>query len=155
MKKSLYLFLSSMLGAILFLLLHRLLVFVILIAIIALNGHSFLGLTFIQFAALDYFTLILVLMLGAWYGIWVGEYWYLKVYEEKVHGGVVSHLATVYWPRKKQWELHSKINSLAKEMRHEMWEIKDLEKSLPSVAETVKPIKRRVARKKAPKITKV
>ncbi len=90
--KSLYIFLSALLGALLFLILHRVIVFIFLylVAIGTIN----INLNYREFLAVEYFTLILVLMMGVWYGIWLGVSWFNRVYEEKTHGGFFNHLST-------------------------------------------------------------
>lgn len=71
-KKSLYIFLTAILGVLLFLILHRLIVFVYL-TLVAVDYPAFgVNFSYPQFLAFDYLTLIISLMLGAWYGVWRG-----------------------------------------------------------------------------------
>jgi len=96
-KKSLYVFLCSLLGMLLFLILHQIIAFGYLM-LLYVNYPTFgLGMSLMDWLALDYFTLIIVLMLGMWYGIWLGMYWFGIVYEDQNHG-FVGHLIKKYWP---------------------------------------------------------
>ena len=147
MKKAVYIFLCSLMGALLFLILHRVAVFFYLV-LMNYNYSAFsFGLPYWQFLALDYFTLILALLLGGLYGIWVGLYWYEAIYEHGHHGGFVHHVVERYWPtRHARYDLKSKITQATKKIEGEMWELEDLAKHMP-VAKA-EPVKRRVARKK-------
>lgn len=99
-RKALYLFLSSLLGILLLLLFHRS-VFVIY----EILGSFYPTLYFFQ---LDYFTLrlfdfwtmIVAMFFGGWYGIWLGLHWYRMIYEDanvqSWFHGFVPHL----WRRK-------------------------------------------------------
>lgn len=148
LKRSLYLFLSALLGIFLFFLLHRIVFFLSLVIIIGLGNSSYFGLSFRQFLMVDYISLFTALCLGAWYGLWVGNYWYEKIYIQKVHAGVVSHLAAVCWPRRKHQELKAKIESVASHLKEDAWQLEDLEKSLSKNIVSPKPIKRRVVKRK-------
>jgi len=81
LKRSVYIFLCSLLGVMLFLVLHRIIVLWYLLmvnyGVFSWNGSE----TYIRFLAVDYISLTLFLMLGSWYGIWLGNYWYELVYE--------------------------------------------------------------------------
>jgi len=148
MKKSLYVFLSSMLGVMLFLVIHRILIFLILVFSGA-GGNFYLGFSYLGFLAIDYFTLLIVLMLGAWYGIWLGNYWFEKVYEERLHGGFVSLLASRLWPKRVS-KLRQKMVSATEHLENDVWELEDLVKDLPPTA-SIKPVnvfKRRIVRKR-------
>ena len=90
-KKSLYLFLSSLLGSLLFLVIHQAAVVIIFVFGVARGGLASFE-SYMLFWVFDYFTLVIVLMLGSWYGIWLGMYWYEKVYEEESHKGFISHI---------------------------------------------------------------
>jgi len=150
-KKSLYVFLSSMLGILLFLVIHRIIVFLYLV----LAGVRFTpgseG-TYLVFLAFDYFTLIIILMLGAWYGIWLGMYWYEKVYEEESHKGVVDYIVNNYWPRRKTTlNLKSKIAATQQKLETDLWELEGLTENLTRVKVKPRSIKKRIVRKTAPK----
>lgn len=148
-KKSLYIFLTSILGVLLFLMLHRIIVFFYLLALSTDYARYMPNLSYIEFLAIDYFTLVITLMLGAWYGIWLGLYWYEKVYEEGSHGGLVSHITEHYWPKGRQaYGLEPKIEAVKKKLEQDLWELEDLAKIAPPVYP--EPIKKRVVRKRAP-----
>ena len=100
-KKSLYLFLCSILGMLLFLLIHRLLFFFYLLLVSANPGIFSGGLNTLEISALDFFSLILALFAGMWYGIWIGLRWFELVYEKNSYGGFVDHLVATYWPQER------------------------------------------------------
>ncbi len=129
LQKSLYIFLSSILGVLLFLVLHRVLIFLILVFQTAdYNTFSF-SLSYIEFLAIDYFSLLLTLMLGGWYGIWVGSYWYEKVYEHKSHQGAVSYIADRYWPKPKvTTDLKNRINLVEQTLHSELSQVETIKK---------------------------
>lgn len=79
-RKSFYIFLSTFLGVLLFLMLDRA---AFLIAFIA--GAD---ITSVQVLVLEYVTSMIAVAFGAWYGIWLGLVWYTAVYEEKTTRGV-------------------------------------------------------------------
>jgi hypothetical protein len=79
-RKSFYIFLSTFLGVLLFLMLDRA---AFLIAFIA--G---VDITSVPVLALEYVTSMIAVAFGAWYGIWLGLVWYAAVYEEKTTQGV-------------------------------------------------------------------
>lgn len=152
-KKPIYIFLSAMLGMLLFLILHRVVVFFVMAGTYFNSGEGFLGANYLRFLAWDYLTLILVLMLGAWYGIWVGSYWYEKVYESKLHGGFLSHLSGYRQQNFKREGLGEKLDELSENIQEEIWELNQLSKSVTKAVRTPKPMKRKVVRKRAPKKT--
>ena len=143
-KKSLYVFLTSLLGVLIFLVLHRALVFVWLY----LLAGSFItsDLTYGQFLALDYFSLTITLMLGSWYGIWLGMYWFKAVYEENSHGGLVHHLATgtFFWNKAKN--LQAKMSAAEDRLETDVWRLEDLANT--ALAQSQEPVKRKVVRKR-------
>ena len=150
-KKSLYLFLTSLLGVLLFLIIHRALFF-IYIYMLGI-GVVTTGMTYEQFLAIEYFSLTIVLMLGAWYGIWLGLYWFGIVYEEKSHRGFVHHLSTKYFFGYRPEVLEGRMARVKEHLEENLWQLEDLAKSAASSQLEVRPrpIKRRVVRKKAPK----
>src|SRR6185369_1300313 len=109
-KKSLYVFMTSLLGVLLFLILHRIVVFFYLFSIA--GGYIGTSFNYIQFIALDYFTITITMLLGAWYGTWLGLYWYGKVYEEGSHMGFIHHLASNYFPRKSHINYQSQMSEV-------------------------------------------
>lgn len=147
MKKSLYIFLSSLLGVLLFLTLHRIIAFFFLaLQIVDYRDFNF-GLSYMEFAALDYVTLVLALMLGAWYGVWLGNYWYGLVYEAGSHKGMLNHLAQ-RWRAKASgnYNLEEKIASVKQKLEKDLGNLEKLAGELPV---SPQPIKRKMARKSA------
>ncbi len=151
MKKSLYVFLSSMMGMLLFLVIHRLVIFVSLL-VLKNNYDQAIGvMPYYKFLALDYLTLFITLLLGAWYGIWVGIYWYGKVYEEQSHFGFVDHVANRYWPTQKGKEkFESKLTLAKKKIEENLWELEELADSIPA-ASAPAAVKRKIVRKRTVK----
>jgi hypothetical protein len=150
-KKSLYIFLSSMLGAMLFLILHRLIVIGYAFLIDSNYEKYGLGLSMLEWTALDYITLMLSLLLGAWYGVWLGIYWYRVVYEEGAHGGAVEHFLCRFWPPKDQAaKLRGKIASVAEQIENEAGQIRNMAVQVPTVSKAVSSmaVKRKVIRKR-------
>jgi len=147
-KKSLYIFLTALLGVLLFLILHRLVIFFYLYLLA--GGFITTPMSYLQFLALDYLTLFITLLFGAWYGIWLGMYWFEKVYVEKSHGGFFHHVSNNYFYRAPK-NLESKLSAVKKKIEDDLWQLEDLAKvSLKAVANP-EPIKRKVVRKRAPK----
>lgn len=88
--KALYLLLCAVLGALLFIVIHRA---ASLVYYLLLNSNYDLwsfGLSEVQLQAIDYLTLFAGLILGLWYGIWLGLHWYDIVYVQGT-GGVFHH----------------------------------------------------------------
>ncbi|MBL8031627.1 MAG: hypothetical protein JNK33_04875 [Candidatus Doudnabacteria bacterium] len=104
-RKSFYIFLSTFLGVLLFLMLDRA---AFLIAFIA--GAD---ITSLPVLALEYVTSMIAVAFGAWYGIWLGLVWYSAVYEEQTTKGVYG------WMRGLR-------NSTARASQEGSWEIDDL-----------------------------
>jgi len=150
-KKSLYLFLTALLGVLLFSIVHQIVYFIYLYMLN--TGIVTTGMSYVEFLAIEYITLTITLMLGAWYGIWLGLYWYEKVYEEKSHKGFVHHLAVNYFPGSKPKALESRMARVKEHLEENLWQLEDLVKSEASLQSAIqpKPIKRRVVRKRAPK----
>lgn len=149
-RKSLYIFLSSLLGTLLFLILHRVVSFLFGWAIV--SGYTFLGfgMNSIELQAMDYLTLMFSLMFGAWYGIWLGLYWYEVVYEQRLRGGLVDHIICNYWPRSRRpYDLKSKVSAAARKLEHDLGELESLAETV-QVAVHPEPIKKRIVRKRAP-----
>ncbi|HEX3096019.1 MAG TPA: hypothetical protein VHQ20_02775 [Patescibacteria group bacterium] len=78
--KGLYLFLCSLLGMILLIMLHRA-IFILyeLLLIIDFKTYS-LGMSSSVIALIDFFTMLIAIFLGGWYGIVLGIDWYAMVY---------------------------------------------------------------------------
>ena len=151
MKKSLYVFLASILGALLFLILHRLVVFVFLIASFYNINIFGSNMSYVEFAAIDYFTLVITMMLGLWYGTWLGLYWYEQVYEKGSHYGFVDHVTNRYWPKRSSPQnLKSRLMTASRKLEDEMWELEGLAKEMPET--TLAPVKRRTVKRVSKKV---
>jgi len=150
-KKSLYLFLTALLGTMLFLVIHQVAYFIYIYMLGA--GLATSGMGYVEFLAVEYFTLTITMMLGAWYGIWLGLYWYEKVYEEKSHRGFVHHLAVNYFPGSGRKEPEGRMAEVRERLEENLWQLEDLAKNAAVLRPQIepKPIKRRVVRKKAPR----
>jgi len=95
-RKALYIFLSSILGFLLFTMFHR-----AVIVIYEIFGNfypttSWLHLSYKTLALLDFGTFLLALFFGGWYGVWIGLNWYKLIYEDRevktwFHGFVPHH----------------------------------------------------------------
>ncbi len=73
-RKSFYIFLSMVLGVLLFLMLQR-----AGFLIYFLSGGN---ISTLQIRALDVVTSVIAITFGAWYGTWLGLVWYAAIYEE-------------------------------------------------------------------------
>lgn len=149
-KKSLYVFLSSLLGVFLFFILHRAILFLYLYLV----GDGYFVYTFVywRLLAIDYITLVLTLMGGAWYGVWLGLYWYGKIYEEGSHGGFADHLVRSYWSGQNPKTLGAKIATVKEHIEKDLWDLESLAKSTTkSVIVSPEPKVRKIIRKQAPK----
>lgn len=74
-RKSFYIFLSMVLGVLLFLMLQRaafLVAFLVGVDVSSLSAQ-----------ALSVVTTAIAVVFGAWYGIWLGLVWYVAIYEER------------------------------------------------------------------------
>lgn len=99
-RKSFYIFLSSMLGVLLFLMLQRS-AFLIAFLLGADIGS-------VQSQALGVVTTAIAVVFGAWYGVWLGLVWYSAVYEERTVNSIFGSLARNIRERKSQaeaWDL--------------------------------------------------
>ena len=154
-KKSFYIFLTSLLGMLLFLVIHRVISFLLLYS--AASGLIFRNLDFQAFILTDYITLLVSLMLGAWYGIWLGLGWFEKVYEQKSHRGLVDHLAMKIFSDDHEG-LRAKLIAAEKQLEDDV--VKDLSKidhiaqaswahAIHSAHFKSLPVRRTVARKRA------
>lgn len=150
-RKSLYIFLSALLGVIMFMLLERLATFFYLYLLA--GGYIATSLEFWQIALLDYIILTLAMMLGAWYGIWLGLYWYRKIYEEQSHPGLVGHLASNF-PR--SGLAGSKgVGELKKRLAADLSQLEAVTSVNLAKVSGPAPIKRKIVRKSAPKKLKI
>jgi hypothetical protein len=150
-RKSLYLFLTALLGTLLFLTLHQAAYFIYIYLLG--TGLAVSDMSYVEFLAVEYFTLTITMMLGAWYGIWLGLYWYEKVYEEKSHRGFVHHLAVNYFPGSGRKAQEGRMAEVKERLEENLWQLEKLAQKGAGFTPAVepKPIKRRVVRKKAPR----
>jgi hypothetical protein len=148
LRKSFYLFLSSLLGALLFLIIHRIIIFIILIFKILGSGFDQQG--YLIFLSLDYLTLMFFLMAGGWYGIWLGMYWYKVVYEENTFNGIFAHLKKGFAQKFSEPEnVVVKINLAKQEFEMGMAELEGAAKEIHITPKVIVP--KRAVRKKNPK----
>ena len=95
-RKALYIFLSCILGILLFTMFHRA-VFVIYEIIGSFYpAVTWLHQPFRTIATIDFSTFLLALFVGGWYGTWIGLNWYKLIYEERgvktwFHGFIPHH----------------------------------------------------------------
>lgn len=122
-KKSFYVFLSALLGLLLFILLQR-----SLFLLAFLLGVDVLSAAFMK---LDYASFIVAMFLGMWYGIWVGLYWFNIVYEEQSAPGMFRSIWGSFG--------RSKARMLSDEGKS--WNLEDLMKAKTSEyeSETLEP----------------
>ncbi len=85
--KSFYLFMCAILGALLFSVLQRALTLIYLLLLNSDSARFSFGLSDDTLIIINYSTLIMAIIFGFWYGIWLGLYWYKVVYEDG-HGGL-------------------------------------------------------------------
>lgn len=148
-KKTIYLFLSLLLGMFVFFILHRLVIFFIMWFLLS-SGEAFVVASrYRNFLVWDYGTLFLSLIVGSWYGLWVGGYWYEKVYEIGLHGGVLGHLAvSLNRFTHRQSSLRNKVEKISQELKEESWQLDDLAKMVSKTNLSTKPVRKRVTTKR-------
>ena len=115
MKKSFYIFLSALLGVMLFILLQRSLF--LLAFLLGVNVLS------PEFAEIDYGSFILSMFLGLWYGIWVGLYWFNLVYEEQAVPGMFRSMWGRFRPGQRD------TSPILAEESGKSWNLEDLMKA--------------------------
>jgi len=144
-KKSLYIFLTSLLGALLFLILHRIVAFAYFVLLYFNYGTFGLGLSINDILAFDYVSLIMALLLGGWYGVWLGLYWFDAVYGNSGQG-FLGHVAKTLWPRtQSNYNLREKIAVVETKLEHDLDQLESLVETQPIMA------KKRVVKRKAAK----
>lgn len=135
-----------------FFILHRIATFIYLYLLA--SGILNARMSYLDFLVLDFFSLTIILVMGLWYGIWLGMYWFERVYVEKSHGGFVRHISGKIFPRKIE-NMENKISHIKERLEQDMWQLEDLvEKKLEVGVKTV-PVKRKVVRKTPPKKLKI
>lgn len=142
-------FLSGLMGLLMFFILHRIAVFFYLL-FATFSDATFAYYSFIFW---DYVTLSITLIIGAIYGIWVGKYWYKSVYHENAHGGLVSYINAWVWndkPVKIQVYKH-KLEEATARIEADLLKLERVEQEFPIVLKP-KAIKRTLAPAKKPAV---
>lgn len=82
-RKALYVFLTTLLGVLMFLMLHRAIfvIYDILAGFYPINPLFDVSSSIV--AGADFITMIVAVILGGWYGVWLGLDWYRMIYEER------------------------------------------------------------------------
>ncbi len=151
-KKSLYVFLCSIMGMLLFLILHRLGA----LAYFSLTGSDlYQGLRgdMLLELALEYFTLFFFILAGSWYGIWLGLGWYNMVYENPdcmlCKTGFISHIVREYWPKdKSKSHITEKVKLLSQQIENKTNEPQIFSKPhVKLVLKKPKAIRKKIIRK--------
>lgn len=174
-RKALYVFLSSLLGMLLLLMFHRSVFVIYEILGDFFPQHVWLNLPWHFVTLADFFTMLIAMFIGGWYGIWLGLNWYKIVYEDRkvtrwFHGFIPHHWREGSRDESQEATLAKSINTVPKRIvvnpRVESFEsfrtrrpdtawnfddVADLPK--PKVAKKA-PAKKRVAKKRVKKSTK-
>jgi len=147
-KKSVYIFLCSLLGVLLFLVLQRIVVLCYLILVSYGAFHLTSG-GYLEFMAIDDITLLLAMLCGSWYGIWLGNYWYELVYEKGQWRGSLHHARNYLFPPKPAYQdFKARVEEVKHQLAEDLSQAEDLVREMPK--EILKPVPiRRVARKKS------
>jgi hypothetical protein len=148
-KKALYVFMSSLLGILLFFILQRVGVFIYLYLLAAGYIDSFTN--FDKFLVVDYLTLSFAFVAGGWYGAWLGLFWFEKVYVENSHGGLVRHISDNFFTLGRPKSIPAKMVAVKRRLETDLWELESLAKSSTAENKSSQPKIRRVVRKRAPK----
>lgn len=108
-SKALYLFLCAILGMVLFVMLQRAILFLYNLLIFVDSTYAF-GMSSAAILGLDFFTLLLALFLGGWYGTMMGIDWYAMVYgpNAEVQAGLFHGFLPHNWRGKKARKTSSK-----------------------------------------------
>jgi NAD-dependent DNA ligase len=93
-KKSLYVFLCSLLGMLILLTLQHAIIFLYLSVITAFGTNDSIN---IDLYSLNVVVWFLSVFFGGWWGVWLGMGWYKMVYEDAQHKGFVHGLATALY----------------------------------------------------------
>ena len=101
-SKALYLFLCAILGMVLFVMLQRAILFLYNLLIFVDSTYAF-GMSSAAILGLDFFTLLLALFLGGWYGTMMGIDWYAMIYgpNAEVQAGLFHGFLPHNWRGKK------------------------------------------------------
>jgi hypothetical protein len=147
-KKSAYIFLCSILGVLLFLVLDRIVVFwYIILAAYGVFGN--VGFSSVQFVATDYIIMLLAMLCGSWYGIWIGSYWYELVYERGSWRNAFFQAKEHLMPRKKKdADIKHKVEAVTRQLEQSLAQAEKLVERIPQQILKPAPIKRTITRKK-------
>ncbi|MDE2311876.1 MAG: hypothetical protein KGJ93_02170 [Patescibacteria group bacterium] len=156
LKKSAYIFLCSLLGVMLFMILQQLAMMSYLVAVSAGSFGGQANFSFLDFAAVNYLTLLLSMLLGSWYGIWLGLDWYEKVYEQGLWRGFWIHSRHILfpWRRSQDLNLRQRIEEVKENLEGDLAQAAELARQMPREMTRPEPIKRRVVRRR-PTVRKV
>jgi hypothetical protein len=116
--KSLYLFLCSILGMVLLTMLHRA-IFVLYELLLTINyGKYSFGMSEGFIMALDFFTLVIALFFGGWYGTALGLDWYARIYgvNSEYTGGLFHGFVPHNWRGAKSSVNKPSISTASKTM---------------------------------------
>lgn len=147
-KKSVYVFLCSLMGVLLFLILDRIAVLSYLILVMYGVFHWSGNYSYIEFVAIDYIVVFFAMFCGSWYGIWLGTYWYQQVYELGAIKGAFGHLRHRLFPAKPGYgDLKTRVEELKQELSEDLSEAQVLVRQMPKEILNPEPLKRRAPRK--------
>ena len=113
-RKALYVFLSSLMGTLLLVMFHRSLFVIYELLGDFFPNQQWLNMDPFLVVTADFFTMLLAMFVGGWYGVWLGLNWYKMVYEDRgvtgmFHGFLPHHWREETNPKKdKQEEILSK-----------------------------------------------
>ncbi len=107
-----YVFLCMIMGMVLFAIFHRAVVVIYYILLNANYATYSFGLNEPTLRALDFFTLLLALFFGGWYGTMLGLHWYKLVYEDRDNAGLFHGFVPHHW-REPKAERTGSIGSAA------------------------------------------
>lgn len=149
-SKATYIFLCAMLGALLFLLLQRIFIFLCFIVLIFSRSLSEAVLVWLGLELINYLTVLFAIIGGAWYGVWLGISWYETVYERDGHESVFKKFGQFISQKRALNNVPAqtkKMSELTKRVEDEMWQL-ELAKSQVKTASNTIPVKRKISRKK-------
>lgn len=136
-KKSLYVFLTTLLGVLLFFTIQRAAALVSLLLVNTDYGTYSLNISPLDLHALNVSTILLAVFFGGWYGVWLGLHWYEYVYETEHKGWLFGITGNLFnhnpIPAKtvinKVNEPSNKVHTTLKAsspQTHKHWELDDL-----------------------------
>lgn len=145
LRKPAYLFVSCVLGLLMFFILQRIVVFFYLVFITAVE----IDFSYYSFLIWDYVSLFLSLIAGVFYGFWLGKYWYNSVYHEKAHGGLRNVITEFLFPSQDRQVINfeHKLNHVARELEEGLHDLEKLAENIPAIKKPKKAVKRVVKKK--------